>query len=423
MVARTLLLNAATKTSLGGVKIKSENSYLNIDNGELSVNSDELLAKVSADIADIDYTIAASNNNDNSANLNLKLKEAVKASIALSGANGITVESKDNSSISLTLNTASAEGQGGIKLGYTLDEVGKNYPVQLSDGKAFVHVPWTDVNNTWRAVKINNTTEVFGTSVNEAQPLNLVNSNSITVSADEGAIKFIAKLKEKGGLSVTDNGIGLTASGVTVGNYGPTANVAQSSGNNATINIPVISVDEYGRIIQAGSYSFTAVDTTYTNGEGLALANNQFSLNKATDTTLGGVRIGYTTSGRNYAVQLDDNTGKAFVNVPWENNNTYREIKVGNKTLLESTNLDALTFTGSGKTTVSGENGTINISSTWRDILIGNTSIGDQSLKFVPTGDIYVKGDSTTDNVYELSFGLSWYNISAEGEDKYEYVQ
>lgn len=395
---------------------------MNIDNnGVLSVNSDELLAKVSADIADIDYTIAASNNNDNSANLNLKLKEAVKASIALSGANGITVESKDNSSISLTLNTASAEGQGGIKLGYTLDEVGKNYPVQLSDGKAFVHVPWTDVNNTWRAVKINNT-EVFGTSVNEAQPLNLVNSNSITVSADEGAIKFIAKLKENGGLSVADNGIGLTASGVTAGTYGPDANVVQSSGKDAEINIPVITVDGYGRITQAGKYTFKAVDTTYTNGEGLALANNQFSLNKATDTTLGGVRIGYTTSGRNYAVQLDNN-GKAFVNVDWKNDNTYREIKVGNKILLESTNTDALTFTGSGKTTVSGENGTINISSTWRDILIGNTSIGDQSLKFVPTGDIYVKGDSTTDNVYELSFGLSWYNISAEGEDKYEYVQ
>lgn len=42
---------------------------------------------------------------------------------------------------------------------------------------------------------------------------------------------------------------------------------------------------------------------------------------KATDTTLGLVKTGYTTSGKNYAAQLDSD-GKMFVNVPWEDNNT-----------------------------------------------------------------------------------------------------
>jgi hypothetical protein len=45
-------------------------------------------------------------------------------------------------------------------------------------------------------------------------------------------------------------------------------------------------------------------------------------------------------------------------------------------------------------------------------------------LNFVPTGDIYVKVDNnTSDDVYDLSFGLSWYNISANnGQGAYETV-
>jgi hypothetical protein len=40
--------------------------------------------------------------------------------------------------------------------------------------------------------------------------------------------------------------------------------------------------------------------------------------NKATDSSLGLVQVGYSTSGKNYAVTLDD-SGNAYVNVPWEN--------------------------------------------------------------------------------------------------------
>jgi hypothetical protein len=41
-----------------------------------------------------------------------------------------------------------------------------------------------------------------------------------------------------------------------------------------------------------------------------------YSLPFATDKDLGGIKIGYTSSEKNYAVQID-NDKKAYVNVPW----------------------------------------------------------------------------------------------------------
>lgn len=49
--------------------------------------------------------------------------------------------------------------------------------------------------------------------------------------------------------------------------------------------------------------------------------DNNTTYNQATTDTLGLVKIGYATSGKNYAVMLDGN-GKMYVNVPWTDNNT-----------------------------------------------------------------------------------------------------
>lgn len=49
--------------------------------------------------------------------------------------------------------------------------------------------------------------------------------------------------------------------------------------------------------------------------------DNNTTYNQATADTLGLVKIGYTSSGKNYAVSLDAN-GKMYVNVPWTDNNT-----------------------------------------------------------------------------------------------------
>lgn len=56
----------------------------------------------------------------------------------------------------------------------------------------------------------------------------------------------------------------------------------------------------------------------YTTADKNKLAGlSNYTLPTASANALGGIKIGYTTTGKNYAVQLDTNS-KAYVNVPWE---------------------------------------------------------------------------------------------------------
>lgn len=63
-----------------------------------------------------------------------------------------TIPASGNGSVDIgtyltSIPLATATANGGIKIGYTQN--GKNYPVQLSEGKAYVNVPWTDTNTTY----------------------------------------------------------------------------------------------------------------------------------------------------------------------------------------------------------------------------------------------------------------------------------
>lgn len=55
--------------------------------------------------------------------------------------------------------------------------------------------------------------------------------------------------------------------------------------------------------------------------DGIADNANNYSLPTASATIKGGITLGYSQSGKNYPVVLD-NTGKAYVNVPWTDTNT-----------------------------------------------------------------------------------------------------
>lgn len=58
----------------------------------------------------------------------------------------------------------------------------------------------------------------------------------------------------------------------------------------------------------------------YSDGEGICIeygaGDKIINLTGASDTQLGGIRVGYRANGKNYPVSLDDNL-QAYVNVPW----------------------------------------------------------------------------------------------------------
>lgn len=65
--------------------------------------------------------------------------------------------------------------------------------------------------------------------------------------------------------------------------------------------------------------------------DGIADGANNYTLPTASVSVLGGILIGYGTSGRNYAVLLDG-SGKAYVNVPWTDTNTTYDLSPYAKT-------------------------------------------------------------------------------------------
>lgn len=60
-----------------------------------------------------------------------------------------------------TIPAATSSAYGGIQIGYTTSY--RNYAVQLSNGKAYVNVPWTDTNITYRA---GTNISISGTTIN-----------------------------------------------------------------------------------------------------------------------------------------------------------------------------------------------------------------------------------------------------------------
>lgn len=82
----------------------------------------------------------------------------------------------------------------------------------------------------------------------------------------------------------------------------------------------------FATVATSGSYNDLTNKPTIPSLSGYATQNwvtsqgYLTSIPAATSSTYGGIQIGYTTSDKNYAVQLSN--GKAYVNVPWTDTNT-----------------------------------------------------------------------------------------------------
>lgn len=164
----------------------------------------------------------------------------------------------------------------------------------------------------------------------------------------------------------------------------------------------------------------------FVNGSGISFIwdsrNKNLSVNANTNFSTDLVN-------KNYAVKVDSNQ-QLYVNVPWSGTtynvvskdanglapqliNTNKEFITQNFYLLASTD---------GQATPSWYRLSSNaFENTWRTIKVGGVSIGNKTLNFMPTGNIYVKTadqDSTSANDFDIGFGLAWYNVST---GKYEY--
>lgn len=175
---------------------------------------------------------------------------------------GFTIASSVPSGAKFTDTTYSAATStvlGLVKVGYT--ESGKNYPVELdADDKMFVNVPWTDTNTTY----------------------------SQATSSTLGLIK-----------------IGYTESGK---NYP----VELNTSGQAFVNVPWTDTT-YPVATTSANGLMSSVDKRKLDG--IADNANNYSLPVATSSVRGGIKIGYTESGKNYPIKLSNE--QAYVNVPW----------------------------------------------------------------------------------------------------------
>lgn len=162
----------------------------------------------------------------------------------------------------------------------------------------------------------------------------------------------------------------------------------------------------------------------FKNGNGISFTwdsrNKNLSVNANTNFSTDLVN-------NNYAVKVDSNQ-QLYVNVP-QSDVTYGVVSKDTNGLapqLINTNKEFITQNFYLLASTDGENTPSwyklpSNAFTWRTIKVGGVSIGDKTLNFMPTGDIYVKTadqDSTSADDFDIGFGLAWYNVST---GKYEY--
>lgn len=226
----------------------------------------------------------------------------------------------------------------------------------------------------------------------------------------------------------------INALGYTPGNAANSITVSTVVSNSNTSTDSADSLNPYFNVVQNAGGKKTVVGSLHlTAGEGIAINGTTDTVSiasvLATATILGSIKVYNKTSltvtattsntaGRNYGVQLDS-TGKAFVNVPWTTSGLVTATSDGIVPKFDAaagtiSNAEQWVLTKNGTTAdwFKLPANAFKDTNTWRDIKINGKSIGSQSLNIKPSDSLYIINDSTEDDVYDLSFGIGWYNIS-----------
>lgn len=127
---------------------------------------------------------------------------------------------------------ATSSTYGGIQIGYTTS--GKNYAVQLSNGKAYVNVPWTDTNTTYSA---GTNISISGTTINCTYTLPTASSSVL------------------GGVKVGSN-ITLSSGTISLSKSNVTSALGYTPANTSDIpEIPIVLPNPYALTINGTSYT------------------------------------------------------------------------------------------------------------------------------------------------------------------------
>lgn len=189
----------------------------------------------------------------------------------------------DEGANNYVLPIATEEALGGVKVGY--QQSGKNYPVQLSEEKAFVSVPWE--NTTYEEA-----TQSVSGLMSAADKTKLDNIDEAGYSLP------LASTTDRGGIK-----LGYAQNGR---NY-----PVQVSNERAFVNVPWTNTTySVATASQNGLLSSSDKEKL----DGIEEGANSYTLPTATNSALGGIKTGYTQTAQNYPLQVDSE-GKAFVSV------------------------------------------------------------------------------------------------------------
>lgn len=130
-----------------------------------------------------------------------------------------------------------------------------------------------------------------------------------------------------------------------------------------------------------GYEPYTASQASSVPWSGVTGKPSTFTPPTSSATVLGGIKVGYATSGKNYKVQVDS-SGNAFVNVPWTDNNT-----TYNEATADTLGLVKIGYTSNGKNyAVLLANGKMYVNVPWTDSNTTYTQATSDKLGLVKIG-------------------------------------
>lgn len=139
--------------------------------------------------------------------------------------------------------------------------------------------------------------------------------------------------------------------------------------------------DESKLSSEDGYEPYTASQASSVPWFGVTGKPSTFAPPTSSATVLGGIKVGYTTSGKNYKVQLDS-SGNAYVNVPWTDNNT-----TYNEATADTLGLVKIGYVSNGKNyAVLLDNGKMYVNVPWTDNNTTYTQATSDKLGLVKIG-------------------------------------